>query len=850
MRRISFPYRLTLLSFFSTVLFSACTLMDNDLRGLPDTPGFKEMVHIENEEGSIDYQYNPNTKVLDRSFLTFISSMDYANRTLYLYDFIPDDLLPEEGDVLAAEKSEKLEWGLSHNVRGVRREGNLYAVSVEQATLDEVFKHLVVDCETYFALSSGEPTSDISEETEPTDTALTRSWVKVGKEEWEAIETRAENSREDEAAKNDPEHAKWQHSGNLGTQKINVLGLLLGKHVTGLGIVASQIIPGGWTLSGSYTPKGGESALSYNFDANAKIEARITPVVKVRNFINIDEKKFDVYLKLGGKFELEMAFAGSIYLKFDMWKFFGLPSLPPVQLGAALAGLPLFYETGFSLVFDATLSGSYSRTWEKDFAITVGARYNIPNEENGVYATKENPDAKSIVDEEWNVESEYEFKFSVGLTFSIVPELYFGSPVEAPRLGLRYSPSIGLRFDIGRTSDKTTVGESTMKLYVPVRFADIYAYFKFWKSLEFSYNIGDAIVKAIGGKDANAEVVLWEKIWHLYPSIDDLALVCTNFLDKSSTPKFKLDFDVKNMGVNATKEMNLRPVVEILDEGGNVLLKKNNFEFCNKYSAVKHFTWSFENPKIQHDKKYTARIYWTRTGLYGENRLYYKKQDFTTYTPSFYIVVHDISAQRVKYSELTKDSYKNGVAAYPYTPNKQKCKGYQYDFSTMVRINNYNKISSWGFYVGSNKSSTFTIKEPPISSGAYIYFTSSKKKWSKKSDKTYKLWTWTKSGEALTVWPEPYTMKLSYDESRNEKDYSGKKDKEGHDIPYIMDVWDYVYGYHDKTKNPDNGYTYDVNKGFSYASRNRTGGREEWSDDNLPVYVINLDECEDEMEED
>lgn len=92
-------------------------------------------------------------------------------------------------------------------------------------------------------------------------------------------------------------------------------------------------------------------------------------------------------------------------------------------------------------------------------------------------------------------------------------------------------------------------------------------------------------------------------------------------------------------------------------------------------------------------------------------------------------------------------------------------------------------------------------------------------------------------------------MKLSYDESRNEKDYSGKKDKEGHDIPYIMDVWDYVYGYHDKTKNPDNGYTYDVNKGFSYA-RNRTGGHEEWSDDNLPVYVINLDECEDEMEED
>lgn len=846
MNRLSYTLRSIILPLLATMTFAACTIIDNDLRDLPDKPGYKEIVHLENEEGTIDYQYNPNTKIIDASYQCYISKVDYANHALYLFDYIPDDLLPETGDVLAAEKSEKLEWGLSHNVRDVKREGSFYVVTIEQAALDEVFKHLVVDCDTYFALSSGEAYTedDHIEEGASDSTTLARSWVKIGRQEGEAAMTRA-GEEEDEAGKNDPEHERWQHGGEMKTVTINVFKLWnVSDIASSLGIVESKL-PNAYTLTGSITSNGGEGALSANFDATAKLIAKLTPIVKVRNYINIDEKKFDVHLKLGGNFSLEMGFAGSLYLKFDIWKYFNLPSLPAVQIGAALAGLPLFYETGFSLVFDVTLSGSMARTWKKNFAITVGARYNIPNQDNGMYAIKDNPDATSIIDEEWNVESDKELSFSGGLTFSIVPDLYFGSPTEAPRLGLKYSPSIGIRFTIGATTDKTTVGESTIRLYVPVRFADVYAYVKFWKNLEFSYNIGDAIAKAINGEDYTAEAVLWENTWKLFPTVDNVGLLCTNFDKVSETPKFELDFDVENMGINATSRKNLRPMVEIYDDSGNKILEKKDFDFCDKNSSGKHFEWKFQNANIKRDKKYTAHINWMKRNEYGEGRLYYKKYDFTTYTPSCYIFNHDITGQRVKYKQLAADSYKNGVVAYPYHPDKTKCKGYQWDFCTYVMINNYNKISSWGFYVGSVGKSKFTINETPKYPAAKIYFASSSKKWSSKNEKTYKLYTWVKSKETENVWPEGYTLKLSFDESKNDPKFSGKKDKEGYDIPYVRDdAWNFIYGFK-KAKEAFN--TYDVNKDFSYA-RKMTIDDDYISFDNLPVYVIDLDEIDDEAE--
>ena len=466
MRRHSFHFRLALLSLLSSTLLTACTLMDNDLRGLPETPGFKEVVHVENDEGTIDYQYNPNTKVLDESYLGYIASMDYDNKTLYLYDYIPEDLRPEVGDVLAAVRSEKLEWGLSHNVRAVKKEGNLYAVAIEKATLDEVFKTLKVDCETNFVL-------DYPEEDEESGAASTRSetrsgWRKVGRFEANMMRTRADDEI-DEAAKNDPNHSKWQHGGSFQPISIDILKKLMGLGLKGLifdsaiesltGVDTSV-----HTISGSASTGNGEGALSAQFDLTAQLKATITPIVKVRNYIYItdEEKKFDVFLNIGANFELKTLLAGSFALKFDLWKYFDLPNLPPVSLAAAVAGLPLYYSSEFSLVLDTTFSGSMGYTWTKDFDMTIGACYNIPGKENGVYSEKYNPDLQRHEEAGWTMESENSLSFSAGLTFSVAPNLYFGAPSEAPRLGLKYAPSVGLRFKIGATSDKTTKDEATI----------------------------------------------------------------------------------------------------------------------------------------------------------------------------------------------------------------------------------------------------------------------------------------------------------------------------------------------------------------------------------------------------
>ena len=106
-----------------------------------------------------------------------------------------------------------------------------------------------------------------------------------------------------------------------------------------------------------------------------------------------------------------------------------------------------------------------------------------------------------------------------------------------------------------------------------------------------------------------------------------------------------------------------------------------------------------------------------------------------------------------------------------------------------------------------------------------------------------------KSGETINEWPEPYSLKLSYDASKNDPKYSGKKDKEGYDIPYVHDSSNYfVYGFQQYRDNSIDFY-YDVDTKIPLAAREKTNNDEAWNSDNIPVYVIDLDELDDDLEE-
>jgi hypothetical protein len=152
MKRPANIFRNFLFPLLTTIVITACTIMDNDLRDLPDNPAFREIVHEEGEGYTADYQYQPWTILVDDSYENYIYSMDYINAVLYLYDYIPENLLPKEGNSIAAKPSDKLEWGLSYKVDKIIRDGSYYAVIMQRAELLDIFKYIEYNQEDSFKI--------------------------------------------------------------------------------------------------------------------------------------------------------------------------------------------------------------------------------------------------------------------------------------------------------------------------------------------------------------------------------------------------------------------------------------------------------------------------------------------------------------------------------------------------------------------------------------------------------------------------------------------------------------------------------------------------------------------------
>jgi hypothetical protein len=98
---------------------------------------------------TVTYKYNPGVRPVTtkhRGYLAYIE----ADTIIYFYDNMPKDLLPLEGEYLAAGSAPQFPDGLNHRVLTVERAGGLYKVVMTKATVDEVYDDLVYELDVAY----------------------------------------------------------------------------------------------------------------------------------------------------------------------------------------------------------------------------------------------------------------------------------------------------------------------------------------------------------------------------------------------------------------------------------------------------------------------------------------------------------------------------------------------------------------------------------------------------------------------------------------------------------------------------------------------------------------------------
>lgn len=102
------------------------------------------------DEYSIEYQYVKEAVVLPPAVHSFVTYGENETDSVVFIDAaIPDNYLPEAGDILTAEMSDYLPDGLGCRVVSVTEEDGRYKVVTEPAALDEIFCVLNIDATFY-----------------------------------------------------------------------------------------------------------------------------------------------------------------------------------------------------------------------------------------------------------------------------------------------------------------------------------------------------------------------------------------------------------------------------------------------------------------------------------------------------------------------------------------------------------------------------------------------------------------------------------------------------------------------------------------------------------------------------
>ncbi len=745
-----------LLALLAVFVLGSCTILDNDLRGLSDAPGFKSVVHEETDEYTCEYQYRPEVTYVDDYLAPYITSISEDYSTLYLADYIPDNYLPVPGELLASLATDKLTYGMQHRVLSVTKGNGLYAVKLERAALEDIFSHFVFNMNYDENIDPSEYNydPDIEEEINtniPNQAPARRATTDI---DWDNWEPKLKRIDQDHNCFNKipPFKLDVTASGNLDESKKDVV-----------------------KVSGSVT-------LSVMFG--------IMPYIEPVLHIDMNEKQYDLGCIFGFFMQAGASIKGKGQIDIDIVQWYKnvtgkdnkenekkLEKTIKVKPG----GVPLKITIVPVIKWENSIDASSPLDTEMSIGkfFGTGISWGMPKRENGPYWRS----IESVKDAYFSLPTQAGFTshFKVGAKINITLDCPDEDVLD---VGLELTPTIGPKIRMGSSSKSKNPYYSVFHTGLPLELGSK-AYVKLFECLKYEFNITD-FVKKLFGSTSNTDVVgeILAKDWPYYPYVENMSFLCRN--QKSwEPPIFDMSFDLKKSYLSSTTMEHTHPEVRVyksedinimkLDETADPVFSKEPVaeKVFDKLKSkdVNSFKWTID-AILERDKTYYAVLYYINDQpLPNEDRILYSHAyPFSSQSPTLELFDHDMTAQHYYYYR------RSGVEHYYY----------DFKFRTYVQPWGTNSMSAdeikeWGFQVG-NK--TYSIKKP-INGGIKNVLWFIKK--SDKGNRTLVFRPYVKfdlEGAETTNWGTAYTVNLKYDESLNEGEdqfykTTTEKDKDG-----------------------------------------------------------------------
>ncbi len=707
------------------LLLTGCTLLDHDLRDLPEAPGFREVVHVKKPKYDLDYQYQADTYLFDDLSLTYVSSMDYDTGTLYMEDFTPDDLLPSAGRVLAAPVSDQLPYGLCHRVVQVSRKGMLYALRLERAPLDDAYKHLHVH---------------FNDSVEVADSAIVADSTTASSQRTRAVQV---------------------SDYSPGWITLDVIDLL-----NAVAYAKGWSVPRGNHVK--FDTKGlKDGPVKGAVDLTGDVQIKVKPIVKAGGDFDIDSRMLDFELTLGYEMQFVVSATGSMALEVDL-----LDIRPEIKKKLTISQclvpeLALFVSMGAAADFNMSLSGSVSKTFSKKSHITYYARNNNPGYSDGVSVDPYNGSlsaadtAPAYSDGDASSSSfDANFAFSSSFMLGYDVKLYVGVPNAVPQVGLSAGLRMGPVFKLDGKSNKP---ENDYKRALTLSF-DLTpqgkVYFDLFKGLTIDWSFTDALARALNIKDG-LTVSLAKKSWPIYPTLDLLQVKCVNGLATSEEPLFRVSFEVPDRGLFVSQQASVRPIYNIYKKGAPwestpLYTRDSGKPLPQDLTEPALYGWNFGSSEydtpLERKTDYEMEVQMVErddaTGT--DHTLYRRRLPFKAVTPSMLFHGHFVTAQWRR------------VAAHPDDHGAYWTR-YDWTFRTIHSFSGRQYIQRWGFRAAGK---LYTVEGPPSQDDVAIpirWKVLDSRGGAKRSVKFYPyIEVETGSGVRMDVM-EPFTVDLEFD---------------------------------------------------------------------------------------
>ncbi|MBP5770130.1 MAG: hypothetical protein J6W75_02070 [Bacteroidaceae bacterium] len=147
---------------FFSLLTASCMLSMEEWVVPEEEQGFEEPVTVENDYGTVTYQFNEGVLYVTDRVQEYIQLVEHDS-ILYFLDNVPSQWRPEVGMKLATGCSHKLPYGLNHRVLSVTDVGGMLKVVCTKVPLEDVYKELSYCIDAGLSYPAGIETLDSTE---------------------------------------------------------------------------------------------------------------------------------------------------------------------------------------------------------------------------------------------------------------------------------------------------------------------------------------------------------------------------------------------------------------------------------------------------------------------------------------------------------------------------------------------------------------------------------------------------------------------------------------------------------------------------------------------------------------